>query len=156
MYPKAFLYLALIAIAGLTFSACSDDDNEKDTQAPVVENLEVGHNDTLHIGEAMHLEFSVTDNDKLSHYRVVMHKEDDHLKSATTNDFGQIDSTFTEIMGLRNYNVHKDLTGVTSTLSEGYYHFDLSVTDMAGNTTQLERDVYATEEEGGNDDIHNQ
>ncbi len=135
----------------LAFMSCSDED---DTQKPVVSELEVGHSDTIHIGEAIHLEFEVVDDNLLDYYRVIIHEEDEHEKSLIEEYSWSYDSTFTEISGLRNYTVHHHDIVVPEEAAEGEYHFHLSVVDEAGNLTEIEKELYATHEEGEEDDDH--
>ena len=55
MKTKTIISIAFALIAGLTFISCEEDND--DNQKPVINNLEVGHNDTIHVSEGIHLEF---------------------------------------------------------------------------------------------------
>ncbi len=141
MKTKILIYSLLISVLTIFVASCQKTDD--DTQKPIVTNLEVGHNDTMHIGEGLHLEFEVSDNDLLNYYRVVLHRESEHKALTAAWEF---DSTFTEINGLRNYVVHHHNILIPDTLSEAAYHFHLYVADMAGNTTLYETELWASAE----------
>ncbi len=126
-------------------ASCSDDD---DSQKPLVSNLEVGHGDTIHIGEGIHLEFDIEDDGLLDYYRIQIHPENGHDKSALGELAWEYDSIFTEISGLRNLTVHHHNIVVPEETAEGAYHFHLMVADKAGNMAAVEREIVATHEEG--------
>lgn len=140
------LVFGLFVLSIFALVSCSDDND--DTQKPVVSNLEVGHSDTIHIGEGIHLEFEVEDDNRLDYYRITIHPEEDHEKSAGETLSWTYDSTFTEVSGLRNYTVHQHDIVVPETAEEGDYHFHLAVADQAGNVTEIEKDLVASHEEG--------
>ena len=145
-----FTYL-LIFSAIIVFVACNDDDDVK----PVISNLEVGHDDTLHVGEGVHIEFEVLDNERLDYYRIMIHEEGEHKAVIVDEVEWDFDSTFTEISGLRNYTVHHDNEVVVPEGTHlGEYHFELIVVDEAGNTAELEREVVVALEGGGDPHDH--
>jgi hypothetical protein len=144
MKTSCLIKAYLMATVVIVMAACQK--SEGDTQIPVISNIEVGHNDTIHIGEGLHLEFEATDNDKLDYYRIIIHAEDTH-KSA----LWAFDSTFTEIRGLRNATVHHHIIAIPNTIAEGHYHFELYVADMSGNTAKHETEVVATTEDDDHD-----
>lgn len=140
-----------------TFSVvylCSCDEDDKDTQKPVITDLEVGHGDTIHIGEGIHLEFEVEDDGLLDYYRIQIHPENEGEKSALDELAWEYDSTFTEISGLRNYTVHQHNIEVPEETAEGIYHFHLMVADEAGNVTTFEQELIASHEGSGDDHDH--
>lgn len=140
------LVFGLFVVSAFALGACSDDND--DTLKPVVSNLEVGHSDTIHIGEGIHLEFEVEDDNRLDYYRITIHPEEDHEKSVGETLSWTYDSTFNEVSGLRNYTVHQHDIIVPETAEEGDYHFHLAVADQAGNVTEIEKDLVASHEEG--------
>lgn len=146
MKAKKFLpSLSIIALI-LIGVACQDEDNLK----PVIANLEVGHNDSIFAGEAIHLEFEVSDDELLDYYQVKIHPEEDH-KSVNTESW-EFDSTFTEISDLKNYTVHHHEIMVPVDAAHGNYHFHLSVVDKSGNVAEEERDLTLTESNGEHED----
>ena len=144
MKTKTLLTLVFALIAGVIFISCDEDD---DTQKPVISNLEVGHNDTIHVAEGVHLDFEVSDNEKLDYYRITIHPEEDHKKSLTEVHW-EFDSTFTEISGLKNYTVHHHDILVPENAELGEYHFHLSVADEAGNLAEVEKELIMAAEDG--------
>ena len=143
---KLLPVLSIIVVAFIAF-ACNNEDNLK----PVIANLEVGHNDSIFAGEAIHLEFEVSDDDLLDYYQVKIHPEEDH-KSASTEIHWELDTVFTEISGLKNYTVHHHEIMVPTDAEHGDYHFHLSVVDKSGNVAEEERDLILTESNGEHED----
>jgi hypothetical protein len=140
-------FLLIPLLTAMAFVACNKEE-ENDIEKPVVSGLEVGHGDTLHIGEGVHLEFEAVDNEALGYYRIVVHAEGEH-KSTCGHDHWEYDSTFTEnFSGLKNSTVHHHNIMVRDSVEEGHYHFHLTVADEAGNTTNIEKEVLLVEEEG--------
>lgn len=147
------LILILVIPGSFIFASCEKDD--EDTQRPVISNLEVGHNDTIHLGEDIHIEFAVADDSRLDYYQIKIHPEEDHdHKSLNEGDHWEIDTLFNEISGLRNFSVHQHDIVLPANAITGPYHFHLSVVDQAGNVAEVERELYASDEEGHHDD-HN-
>lgn len=130
--------LLIVSLSGLT--SCEEKDNQK----PTVSNLEVGNNDTIYAGYPVHLEFEVIDNDLLSHYRVLIHSEAEHLpKNYQFNPINwEFDSTFQEISGVKNYTVHHHAIYVPADATTGDYHFHLIVADKSGNVTDVDRELF--------------
>lgn len=143
---KLLSILSVATFAIITF-ACQEEDNLK----PVISDLEVGHNDSIFAGEAIHLEFDVEDDELLDHYQVKIHPEADH-KSASTEIHWELDTVFTEISGLKNYTVHHHAILVPADAEHGDYHFHLAVVDKSGNVAEEERDLVLTDSTGEHDD----
>lgn len=137
----------LITASLLMFSACDEEESGK----PVVSNLEVGVNDSIHAGNPIHLEFYVEADELLSYYRVIIHSEEEHdedeAEEHEDHKEWSYDSTFYEIEDLRNYTVHHHAIVVDTTAEEGNYHFHLQVVDQAGNLTLEERELILTHED---------
>lgn len=152
MKTKHFIILTF-TIGAISFAAC--EDSITDHMQPVVTNLEIGHEDTIHIGEPLHLDFEVMDNDILDFYQVTIHAENEdgyEHKNTLENMYWDYDTTFTEIHGLRNYIVYHHKIVVPQNIEPTHYHFHLKVADVSGNVTQIERELYATNEENDHDE----
>ena len=147
MKTNKFLSILSVSILALSIFACKDEDNLK----PIISNLEVGHNDSIFAGEAIHLEFEVEDDGLLDYYQVMIHPEADH-KSATTGTHWEYDTIFTEISGLKNYTVHHHKIMVPADAEHGDYHFHIAVVDKSGNLAEEEKDLVLTESTGEHDD----
>lgn len=144
------LLVAITLTTGFFFTSCEKEDTEK----PKITNLEVGHNDTIHVGEGLHLDFYISDNEVFDYYRIVIHAEEEghEHKSATEHDHWEIDSTFTEIHGLRANSddplrVHHHNILVPENAELGEYHFHLRVVDKSGNVAEIEKEVILAEED---------
>ena len=148
---------------GLFFASCDGDDDSStktvDSEKPVISGLVVGHKDSIHVGEDVHLEFEVTDNEALDYYKIDIHpEEENHAQGRVVGvKHWEFDSTFTEISGLKNMTVHHHKIVVPSDAELGKYHFHLVVADKAGNTSEAEKDVIVAVGDGeghGNDHGH--
>lgn len=147
---KTRVFLMVTAVTAGIFLASCEKDEDKDTRKPVISNLIVGHNDTIHAGEGIHLEFGVSDNDQLAHYSIEIHAEEEHVhKSALEHVHWDFDSTFTEVSGLKNKTVHHHEILVPEKAEPGEYHFHLSVADISGNLAEQEKELIVAEEDGG-------
>ncbi len=151
---KLRLLLSITLVASLIFVSCDDDDDTKDTTKPTVTNLEAGHDGEMHIGEGLHLEFDVEDNDVLDYYSVEIHAGEEGAEEAETG--WKYEEEFDEIHNKRNYTVHHHDIIIPEDIEEGEYHFHLRVIDMSGNVTLIEKHLHATHEEveGDNDHDH--
>jgi hypothetical protein len=145
----------LIGIAfttGLFFTSCEKDE---DTQKPLITDLEVGHTDTIYVGEGIHLEFYISDNDVFDYYRIKIHakKEEGHEhKSSIEYVHWDFDSTFTEINGKRGkadepFLVHHHRIMVPENAELGAYYFHLSVADKSGNLAETEKEIVVVVED---------
>ena len=147
-------FLTGLIVIAIFLASCNNDDDPTDTTKPVIENLEVGHNDTIHPGGKVHLAFDASDNERLSHYRIVIHPEEDghHGKSASEEDEWELDTTiYDNFDGLKNASPHHDFP-IDSTAHLGEYHFDLTVVDQAGNSITVDQELIMAE--GEHDDDH--
>lgn len=137
------IFSFLIAITLVLIISC---ENDKDTQKPTITNLEVGHNDSIHAAEPIHLEFEAEDNEVLDYYRIIIYGEEHHdHKSATEFIEWDFDSTFyNDFTGLKNATVHHHLINVHDSAKPGAYHFHLTVADKAGNTLSEVKELELT------------
>jgi hypothetical protein len=136
--------IAILVAATITFTVSCNKETD-DTIKPTLTNVEIGHNDTIHAGEGIHMEFEVSDNELLHFYRITIHAEDEH-KSYAHSEW-EFDSTFYEIQGLKNKIVHNHAIIVPENAELGHYHFHLSVSDKAGNVTEIEKELFLSDEE---------
>lgn len=147
---KRKVFYMLLILAPIGFLACNSDD--KDTEKPVIADVEPENGDTLVIGREMHFEAELSDNEKLASYKVEIHHNfgDGHgHKSAIEDPADSIkfsySNEFYDIKGLRNTPVHKhiDIPAQVDgkSVREGKYHFIIYCLDEAGNMQVLARDV---------------
>jgi hypothetical protein len=147
-----YIFYTLIVIMSLCFVACEDKDEEK----PVISNLEVGHDGTIHAGEGIHLDFKVADNEGLDYYQISIHAEEGEHDHKSLHEHWSFDSTFTEISGKKNSTVHHHEIVVPEEAEEGKYHFHLTVADEEGNTAseEVELDLVHEEHDDDHEDGH--
>ncbi|WP_165044536.1 DUF4625 domain-containing protein [Dysgonomonas sp. ZJ709] len=162
---KNFLFvLSLFVILG--FASCSSDDN--DTEKPVISNVEPADGDILVIGEKVHLEMDLSDNEELASYKIDIHNNFDnheHSKASSSDSIAfSFVKTWTDIHGQKNAHVHhhqieipKEMMasdGKLRPVREGKYHFVIYCLDEVGNESVLSRNVILsyTEPGGEHDD----
>lgn len=156
MNTSTFLYIAFTAIAGLTFIACTDDDNDQDTLLPSIDLSSVEafpHNcDTLYLGETTNLRFVVSDNAGLGSLGLSIHHNFDHHSHSTEIEECAEQPEKTPVnplaliieiplpVGQKEYKVNYPLFLTVSdaggNLDTGTYHMYLNLTDITGWTTQ--------------------
>ncbi|GBU08853.1 hypothetical protein AwDysgo_21840 [Bacteroidales bacterium] len=150
---KMFMMAAAISL-GLVIYSCESGDNEK----PVISNFEPLEGDTLIIGKNVHLECTLTDNEKLASYKIDIHNNFDnheHKSANTKSDEHSIAFSFskewTDIAGQKEANVHHDEISIPMvddkgrTISGGKYHFVIYCLDAAGNQAVASRNVIIAE-----------
>ncbi|MDR1357442.1 MAG: DUF4625 domain-containing protein, partial [Tannerellaceae bacterium] len=99
--------LCLAAISVFTYVSCESGDTTK----PVINLIEPAQDDVLEIGESVHFEMEVSDNDQLREYKVEIHSNFDHHTHATLRaDEGETvdffyENTWSDISGKKNATV---------------------------------------------------
>lgn len=129
---KIILGLSIFSL--LFATACDDDDNIVDTDAPSITLLEPTNGESFDAGGEIHFEAQFADNVSLATYRITIHDNFDghaHGRVAQRWDFEQ---TF-EITGL-NDDVHEDIE-VPTDVTAGPYHFIVEAIDSEGNSTNF-------------------
>ena len=121
-------------LAGLTFFAWSscNKDEDPDIHKPLVETLEVGHdnNRTAYPGSDLHLDVVIVAPRGIAHINLEIHPE--------SGEGWTFEKVFTEdYEGLRNASFHEHVD-VPADALEGEYHLHLTVTDKVGNTAEAE------------------
>jgi hypothetical protein len=140
---KTILYTAItLALITITFS-CENSESS----VPEIENFEVGHNDTIHVGEGIHLEFDASDSEGLDFYRIDIHIEEGHEhKSAGEHIEWKMDTIITKnFNGLKNTTVHQHDIIVPENAELGAYHFHLQVVNLNGKSTSIKKELVMTE-----------
>ncbi len=151
---KALFYLAT-AFLIISLSISCENDETTDNEKPMIEDLEVGHNDTIHAGGKAHVSFSASDNDVLDYFRIVIHYEGEHdHKSAVEEHEWELDTTiYDNFSGLKNASPHYDFD-IDEHAELGEYHFDLTVVDKSGNSSTMSQDLIMAEHDGDYDHDH--
>ena len=131
--------LIAVAAALLLLPSCSSDDD--DNTAPIIENVEIGLNNSLEFyrGGDVHLEFEATDNEGLSHYMVEIHPESSMKTAWDYENRWDFDEN------TKNALVHQHEIPVPEMADTGAYHFHLTVFDVNGNASFVEEEVHVHE-----------
>jgi hypothetical protein len=140
--------------------SCGDggSDSAPDTTKPVINLIEPEDGDVLGIGESVHFEMELSDNDRLNEYKVEIHSNfDGHSHSALradetpTVDFF-FEHTWADISGKRNATVHHHEIVIPSDATPGAYHLEVFVTDMSGNEAFIVRNIELSHDAPEHDD----
>lgn len=138
-----FKHLALFILAGITLSSCSDDDNELIVEeAPLISNFEFGQGSThgdghvAYTGSDIHMEADIVADAGVRSIAVEIHAHDLEVGDDEEEwDFEQIwdDAEYHAI----NPTFHEHIE-VPANAPAGEYHITLTVTDVKGNSTEVE------------------
>lgn len=149
----------LFAAVSFGLASCSDDDN--DNEKPVISDFEPEEGDLLQIGEAIHLEMDLSDNEKLASYKVDIHNNfDNHTHSTKASAEDSVafsySKVFTDIAGQKNAHVHHHDIVIPTELNgkpirTGKYHFVVYCIDEAGNEALRSHNVILTYDEVDHD-----
>jgi len=124
------LLMSLIVMMGI-FASCSDPE---EIAKPEITGLEVGLSDShvAYIGADLHLEAEIVAEGKIDVVEVHMHAED--------GSGFEIEEEFDDYSGMKNATFHKHVD-IPENAPAGEYHMHLIVTDMEGNSTEVDADV---------------
>ncbi|MDR2414672.1 MAG: DUF4625 domain-containing protein [Odoribacteraceae bacterium] len=145
--------ICLLAIFALLAAACGDDsDNTK----PVINLIEPADGDTLHIGDDVHFEMELSDNEELKSYKVDIHDNFDGHTHALSRDTEPESVAFSfnktwELTGKKTASVHHHEIVIPENATPGAYHLMVYCTDAAGNEALVARDVVLSHEGGEHD-----
>lgn len=156
MKSKIISLSTALSASILIFNACSKTDNA-DTTKPVINLLEPAQDDTLRIGEEVHLEMNLSDDVMLGSYKIEIHNNfNDHTHGskaiAETSPFSFNRSWSLE--GKRNATIHHHEIVIPENAQEGKYHLMVYCTDDAGNEAYVARNVVLSHEGGSDHDHH--
>lgn len=127
-----FFSFILIGLTLVTWTACDKDDDGPAVDGPLIETLEVGHDNdrTAHPGSDLHLDAAILAPGTIASITLSIHPE-----GAEGWEFEQVFTAGYE--GLKNADFHEHID-VPATAAEGEYHLHLTVADKAGNTVEEE------------------
>lgn len=145
------LLVGLIALSIPTLSSCGNDG---DTTRPVINLIEPAEDDVLTIGEAVHLEMELSDNEMLSSYKIDIHSAagHDHSRAEAVTTIFEDDW---DVSGQKNVPVHHHEIVIPADAEPGDYHLMIYCTDAAGNVAHVARGIVLSTEGGeGHDHGH--
>ncbi|MDD2962311.1 MAG: DUF4625 domain-containing protein [Bacteroidales bacterium] len=135
MFSRIKTLLFLLAMgAMLVLTSCSKDD-ETAVAKPVINLIEMGlsNSHVAYIGADLHIEADIVAEGKISVIAVEIHQEEGSSQEITAQ--------YTEFAGLKNTTFHKHVD-IPSTTVAGTYHCHITVTDMEGNQTTVESEIF--------------
>ena len=141
-----FLFLVIFSVITFfsLFASCHDDG---DTTKPVIDLIEPEEDAVLQIGDKVHFEMEVSDNEMLSSYKVEIHPNFDghtHNRTTRTTDF-YFERTW-DLSGKKNDDIHHHDIVIPGDATPGHYHLMVYCTDAAGNQASLTRDIELSHE----------
>ena len=154
------LLTALITVFTLSFTACSNDDDDKDMTPPVISAEGITANpincQEYHRGDVIPFHYVMTDDQELGNYNIEIHNNFDHHSHSTVADDHDHDHEMGECddddehehdhsegkawvynqdypipAGLRQYDARVDIP-IPADIASGDYHFMVRLTDRAG------------------------
>ncbi|MDR0659050.1 MAG: DUF4625 domain-containing protein [Mediterranea sp.] len=141
-----FLFLVIFSVITFfsLFASCHDDG---DTTKPEIDLIEPEEDAVLQIGDDVHFEMEVSDNEMLSSYKVEIHPNLDghtHSRTTRTTDF-YFEETWS-LAGKKNAYIDHHEIDIPEGATPGHYHLMVYCTDAAGNEAILTRDIELSHE----------
>lgn len=155
---KYKLLKSLVLSAGMLIllNSCSEE-KLSDTEKPLINLLEPEENATLRIGNEVHFEMELIDNEALGSYKVEIHPNfDDHGHGSVSRTATSVDFSFNRSWKLdpqKNMLIHHHEIIIPEDTTEGRYHLMVFCTDQAGNEAYIARNIILSHE-GGEEDSH--
>ncbi|MEG1617255.1 MAG: DUF4625 domain-containing protein [Bacteroidales bacterium] len=156
---SSILFKSLFLSAGIAFLLNSCTEKEMtDTVKPVINLIEPAQGETLRIGNEVHLEMELSDNEALGAYKIEIHSNfDDHghgsaSRAATESVAFSFNRSWT-LAPQKNTLIHHHEIVIPENAMEGKYHLMVFCTDMAGNESYIARNIVLSHE-GGEDHEH--
>jgi hypothetical protein len=152
----SLITLCLAATLSLFLASCESGDTSK----PVINLIEPAEGDILVIGEDVHFEMELSDNDLLKEYKVEIHNNfDNHSHEATRAEDDELadfffEKTWNDIAGKKNATVHHHDIVVPLNATPGNYHLEVFCTDASGNEAYIVRNIELAYEGGDHDHDH--
>ncbi len=132
---KKFNYFLAIAIA-IIFQACS-----KDSEKPVITINEPTNGETFNVGDEIHVDFTITDNDELNQFKIDVHgSHDGHTHGKLAEILPAFDTIIIENVNGSSVNRHIHID-IPNGIWPGPYHVIIYATDKSGNENMEEVDI---------------
>ncbi|MDR1557785.1 MAG: DUF4625 domain-containing protein [Tannerellaceae bacterium] len=137
-----FFIICLMASLSLSFVSCESGD----TTRPVINLIEPAEGEVLSIGEEVHFEMELSDNEMLKEYKVEIHDNfDGHSHDEATRAANEPVPFFFEktwdVSGKKNASIHHHEIVIPADATPGDYHVEVFCTDAAGNEAFIVRNV---------------
>jgi hypothetical protein len=147
---KTNIYISVICLmAAFSFLVVSCE--ESDTTKPVINLIEPEDGDSLQIGDDIHFEMELSDNEELKSYKVEIHNNfDNHGHTRAGNSEETVAFTFEKTWNVsgKNTHVHHHEIFIPENATEGNYHLMVYCTDAAGNESYVAKNVVLSHEAG--------
>ncbi len=136
--------LVIASILAGTFGmiSCSSDDENVDTQKPIIILNQPQNEAELHFGENLQIEAEFSDNVGLASYKIEIHSAGDghtHKTLVGTEWFHSethpISGSPTHYIAQRNILIPAEING--EPVLEGHYHLGIYLVDTSGNEQQF-------------------
>lgn len=143
MKTRNFL-IAIAFAAGLFFTSCEKDDENK--PKPVITITELGYENSKigYAGTDLHIEAEIVAEGKVDKITIEIHPEGEHEEEHEgEHEHGeewQVDTTYTKFSGIIDPVFHEHID-IPVDAEPGHYHFHFIVTDMEGHQTTVEEEI---------------
>jgi hypothetical protein len=138
MKKKNFALLCLMALLLFTANACNDEKG--DTQKPSINLIEPENDDVLKIGDDVHFEAELADNQMLKSYKVEIHPNFDGHSHQAKAENATVDFNFNKewnLDGRKNASIHHHEIIIPENATPGHYHLLVYCIDEAGNEAHV-------------------
>lgn len=128
-------FLGVVTLALFLFSCASD--NEK----PVIVINEPEEDEIFNVGDEIHVDFKITDNDELNQFKIDIHgSHDGHSHGKLNAVFPAFDTIIIENLTGNSINRHIHID-IPTGIWPGPYHVIVYATDKAGNEAMEMKDI---------------
>jgi hypothetical protein len=135
IHLKKIKFLAVI-ITVLLLQACSND-----SEKPVITINEPTNGETFDVGDEIHVDFNITDNDELNQFKIDIHgSHDGHTHGKLAEILPAFDTIIIENISGNSINRHIHID-IPNGVWPGPYHVIIYATDKSGNENMEEVDI---------------
>lgn len=124
--------------AAISFSSCSNDDQEQEKTIPTIDKIELGlgNNETATIGQDFHFNAEITAADKIENVQVkIVQKSTETYSKVWSHEI-----TWTQYADTKNATVHKHFD-IPEDAAEGKYDFIIIVNDQNGTKLEVKKNL---------------
>ncbi len=127
---KKNIVIVILLLGLISSISCKKNKDEKISK-PAIKLIELGYNNSkkVRIGSDLHIDAEIEAEGKINSIFIEIHPE----SSGLTWHF---DTVFNEYKGLKNVDFHKHIY-IPQNAQVGQYHFDLKVSDMEGQQSEI-------------------
>lgn len=156
---KSFIKLLLPCVALVALLGGCKNEPNRDRVKPRIDLEDPAEGERVAIGDphGMHLEMKLSDNERLSSYKLEIHPNfDGHTHKIRANEEAKKPFYFSRTYQLdqREANIHQHDVKIPANAQPGNYHLMVYALDKAGNEAMVARNIVLVEGKGDHDHDH--